>query len=100
MSDIKQTRGYFSYRDETQYKAFLAIFTDAEMFPATYAAWRHQADKVVEDGLERGIAWVNVYAETAEEFALWCRVNKVEVGAAGRKLFVKQWESFHLKSQK
>lgn len=99
MSAQEIIKGYFSYKDENQYRAFLTIFTDAKVFPTTYAAWRHQADKIVEDGRKRGITWVNVYEESAEKFALWCRVNEVEVGGAGRKLFVEQWEALNLESQ-
>lgn len=86
MSKI-QAVGWFCYKDENQFNEFLSVFTDADKVPQPFSRWKQLTEKGIKETERDGVIVIRAYAESAEEFTTWCRVNQRGLSAEGRTGF-------------
>lgn len=86
MSKI-QAVGWFCYKDENQYNEFLSVFTDTDKIPFPFSKWKQLTEKGIQEAERNGVIVIRAYAESAEEFTTWCRINQRGFSAEGRTGF-------------
>jgi hypothetical protein len=74
------------FKDESTYRRALAIFTDPETMPATFADWKALVEKQCE--LIRGNGDIAIRADIdLETFADWCNAHGHKADSQGRTAF-------------
>jgi hypothetical protein len=79
------------FRNAEQFIACIAIFTDRDKLPDTYAEWLQLAEALVERLRRDGVHVVKAEMNP-ETFKQWCSANNMHLDASGRMGFA-NWKA-------